>query len=43
MKLSNGHQEDLGNKVEDYCLNPNHQKGKHKAILSSLAIKSTSC
>lgn len=33
MKLPNGHQADLGNKIEDYCLNFNHQKGKHKAIL----------
>ena len=33
MKLPNGHQADLGNKIEDYCLNPNHKEGKHKAIL----------
>lgn len=33
MKLPNGHQADLGNKIEGYCLNLNHQKGKHKAIL----------
>ncbi len=33
MKLPNGHQADLGNKIEDYCLNFNHQKGKHKATL----------
>ncbi len=31
MKLPNGHRANLGNKIEDYCLNPNHQKGKHKA------------
>ncbi len=33
MKLPNGHQADLGDKIENYCLNPNHQKGKNKAIL----------
>lgn len=33
MKLPNGHQADLGNKIENYCLNPNHQKGKNKATL----------
>ena len=33
MKLPNGDQADLGNKVEDYCLNFNHNLGKHKAIL----------
>ena len=32
-KLPHGHQAYLGNKIEEYCLNPNHQKGKHKAIL----------
>lgn len=33
MKLPNGEQAELGNKIEDYCLNFNHQKGKHKATL----------
>ncbi|MGK7941408.1 MAG: DUF6883 domain-containing protein [Crocosphaera sp.] len=33
MKLPKGHQAELGNKIEDYCLNFNHQKGKHKATL----------
>lgn len=33
MKLPNGHQADLGNKIESYCLNPHHQKGKNKATL----------
>lgn len=33
MKLPNGVQADLGNKIESYCLNPNHQKGKNKATL----------
>ncbi|MGD1701389.1 DUF6883 domain-containing protein [Dapis sp. BLCC M229] len=33
MELPNKHQADLGNKIENYCLNPNHQKGKNKATL----------
>jgi hypothetical protein len=33
MKLPNGSKADLGNKIEEYCLNPNHDKGQHKAIL----------
>jgi hypothetical protein len=33
VKLPNGHQADLGVKIEDYCLNLNHTKGKNKAIL----------
>ena len=33
MELPNKHQVDLGNKIENYCLNPNHQKGKNKATL----------
>lgn len=33
VKLPNGNQADLGNKIEDYCLNFNHDKGKHKAVL----------
>ncbi|MEG4110344.1 MULTISPECIES: DUF6883 domain-containing protein [unclassified Microcoleus] len=33
MKLSNGHLTDLGNKIELYSLNHNHQEGKNKAIL----------
>ena len=33
MKLPNGHQADLGDKIENYCLNTNHQKGKNKATL----------
>ncbi|MGK7953830.1 MAG: DUF6883 domain-containing protein [Crocosphaera sp.] len=33
MKLPNGHQADLGDKIESYCLNFNHQKGKNKATL----------
>ena len=31
MKLPNGPQADLGNKLEDYLLNPQHRQGKHKA------------
>jgi hypothetical protein len=33
MKLPNGDKADLGNKIEQYCLNFNHEKGKYKAIL----------
>ncbi|MEG3862718.1 DUF6883 domain-containing protein [Microcoleus sp. herbarium12] len=33
MKLPNGHLADLGNKIEEYSLNPNHQEGKNKAVL----------
>ena len=33
MKLPNGHLADLGNKIEEYSLNLNHQAGKNKAIL----------
>jgi hypothetical protein len=33
MKLPNGHLADLGNKIEEYCLNTNHDSGKHKAVL----------
>lgn len=33
MKLPNGDRAELGNKIEDYCLNPNHLKGQHKAKL----------
>jgi hypothetical protein len=31
MKLPNGDRAQLGNKIDDYCLNPNHRKGQHKA------------
>jgi hypothetical protein len=31
MKIPNGEQADLGNKLEDYSLNPFHRQGKHKA------------
>lgn len=33
MKLPNGNRADLGNKIESYCLNFDHDKGKHKAVL----------
>ena len=33
MRLPNGHQADLGDTIENYCLNPNHQKGKNKATI----------
>jgi hypothetical protein len=31
MKLPNGQRADLGTKIEDYVLNPNHWEGRHKA------------
>lgn len=31
MKLPNGHKADLGSKLGEYCLNPEHPDGKHKA------------
>ena len=33
VKLPNGRIADLGNKIEAYSLNLNHQEGKNKAIL----------
>ena len=33
MKLPEGHLAYLGNKIEEYCLNFEHQEGKNKAIL----------
>lgn len=33
MKLPNGNRAHLGNKLDRYCLNPNHSKGKDKANL----------
>ena len=33
MKLPNGELADLGNKIDGYCLNSTHSKGKHKARL----------
>ncbi|MGL4378481.1 MAG: DUF6883 domain-containing protein [Microcoleaceae cyanobacterium] len=33
MKLPNPHLADLGNKIEEYSLNLNHEQGKNKAIL----------
>ncbi len=33
MKLSNAHLAQIGDKLERYCLNPEHPKGKHKARL----------
>lgn len=43
MKLPNGHLAELGNKIEGYCLNFEHSKGKHKARLfqSKLGITLT--
>ncbi|MBE9223389.1 hypothetical protein IQ215_11840 [Cyanobacterium stanieri LEGE 03274] len=33
MQLPHGNKAILGNKIESYCLNIYHEKGKHKAIL----------
>lgn len=33
MKLPNADCAQLGDKLERYCLNPEHSKGKHKALL----------
>lgn len=33
MKLPNGNSAQLGDKLERYCLNPKHRKGKDKATL----------
>ena len=33
MKLPNGDQANLGDKLERYCLKPEHSKGKHNALL----------
>ncbi|MFQ4136048.1 DUF6883 domain-containing protein [Nodosilinea sp. PGN35] len=33
MQLPNGHRAQLGDKLERYCLNPDHRKGKDKAAL----------
>jgi hypothetical protein len=31
MKLPNGERADLGTKIEEYVLNPQHREGRHKA------------
>ena len=40
MKLPNGDRADLGTKLSDYVLNPEHRHGRHKArvFVSSLGI-----
>jgi len=40
VKLPNGYLADLGNKIEEYSLNLNHEQGKNKAVLfaSNLGI-----
>src|SRR5688572_12542705 len=38
MKLPNGDRADLGAKLEDYCLNPFHIRGQHKARLFELLL-----
>ena len=45
MKLPNGERVELGDKLERYCLNFEHPKGKHKALLfqKRLGITQSSC
>jgi hypothetical protein len=39
MKLPNGHRAIVEiNKLRDYCLNPNHEEGKHKARVFASAL-----
>ena len=38
MKLPNGDRAELGDKLERYCLNDEHQKGKHKALLFEIRL-----
>lgn len=38
MKLPNGSSADLGTKLEDYVLNPQHRKGSHKARVFASAL-----
>jgi tRNA A37 threonylcarbamoyladenosine modification protein TsaB len=38
MKLPNGASADLGTKLEDYTLNPNHLEGRYKARAFSSAL-----
>ena len=45
MKLPNGERADLGNKLEDYTLNPAHRAGRHKArvFASVLGLSPGNC
>ena len=38
MKLPNGERADLGEKLEDYILNPRHPRGRHKARVFASAL-----
>lgn len=38
MKLPSGDRADLGNKLEDYVLNPHHRRGRHKARIFEAAL-----
>ena len=38
MKLPNGHHADLGTKLEDHSLNPQHRQGQHKARVFESAL-----
>jgi hypothetical protein len=38
MKLPNGHRADLGLKLEEYALNPQHRDGRHKARVFESAL-----
>jgi hypothetical protein len=38
VKLPNGDRADLGTKLEDYVLNPQHRKGRHKARVFSSVL-----
>jgi hypothetical protein len=41
MKLPNGDRCDIGTKLEDYCLNPLHREGRHKARVFESALRIT--
>ena len=38
MKLPNGHRAELGDKLEEYCLNADHPRGKNKARVFKSAL-----
>ena len=38
MKLPNGHRAELGDKLEEYCLNADHPRGKNKARVFRSAL-----
>jgi hypothetical protein len=41
MKLPNGHRAQIGDKLEEYCLNKNHPRGQHKARVFEAALSIT--